>query len=131
MAKIIIVEDDFNLANTYKARLTEEGYDVKIVGDKEAVNSILQEKPNLVLLDILMPDVSGLAILRELRDNPEFETLPVLVLTNDEKASDMEQAIKIGVDGYILKAETDLDSLVKRVGEFLASRESKGGDLNA
>src|SRR3990167_5556598 len=119
MAEIVIVEDDFDLANTYKTRLGAENYVVKIVDDREAVSFISQEKPDLVILDILMPNVSGLSILRELRDNPQFETLPVLILTNDEKTADVEQAVKIGVDGYILKAETGLDDLVKMVREPL------------
>ena len=127
MAEIVIVEDDFDLANTYKTRLGAENYVVKIVDDREAVSFISQEKPDLVILDILMPNVSGLSILRELRDNPQFETLPVLILTNDEKTADVEQAVKIGVDGYILKAETGLDDLVKRVRELLLVKESASG----
>ncbi|OGD92989.1 hypothetical protein A2697_05005 [Candidatus Curtissbacteria bacterium RIFCSPHIGHO2_01_FULL_41_44] len=127
MAEIVIVEDDFDLANTYKTRLGAENYVVKIVDDREAVSFISQEKPDLVILDILMPNVSGLSILRELRDNPQFETLPVLILTNDEKTADVEQAVKIGVDGYILKAETGLDDLVKMVRELLLVKESASG----
>ena len=96
MAEIVIVEDDFDLANTYKTRLGAENYVVKIVDDREAVSFISQEKPDLVILDILMPNVSGLSILRELRDNPQFETLPVLILTNDEKTADVYSC------GYVL-----------------------------
>ena len=132
MAKIIVVEDDFNLANSYKAKLEEEGFGVKIVGDSEAVATIRAEKPDLILLDIFMPNVSGLSILRELRSDLEFENLSVLVLTNDAKAGDMEQAIALGVDGYILKAETDLGGLAARVKSILenkqANQDSSGGE---
>ena len=126
MAKIIIVEDDYNVANIYKNKLTEKGHDVKIVGDVAAVNEISQEKPDLVLLDILMPNVSGLSILRELRDNPEFENLPIIILTNVEKSNEIEQAVKLGVSGYLLKSEIDLESLSRRVEEFLAQSKNKG-----
>jgi|SRR3989344_4826957 len=126
MSKIIVVEDDLNLANSYKAKLDGEGYEVKIVGDTEAVSAIKAEKPDLVLLDIFMPNVSGLSILRELRANLEFENLSVLVLTNDAKAGDMEQAIALGVDGYILKAETDLGGLAARVKTILENKVAKG-----
>lgn len=129
MAKIIVVEDDLNLANSYKAKLEQEGYQVKIVSDREAVTTIRQDKPDLVLLDIFMPNVSGISILRELRGDLEFETLSVLVLTNDAKAGDMEQAIALGVDGYILKAETDLGGLAARVKTIMENKLANQGSL--
>ena len=64
--------------------------------------------------------------MRELRANLEFENLSVLVLTNDAKAGDMEQAIALGVDGYILKAETDLGGLAARVKTILENKVAKG-----
>lgn len=122
MAKIIVVEDDLNLANSYKAKLEQEGHQVKILADREAVEVIRQDKPDLVLLDIFMPNVSGISILRELRADLQFENLSVLVLTNDAKAGDMEQAIALGVDGYILKAETDLGGLAARVRTIMDNK---------
>lgn len=131
MSKLIVVEDDFNLANSYKAKLEGEGYEVKIVADKDAVAAIRQDKPDLVLLDIFMPNVSGLSILKELRSDLDFESLSVLILTNDAKAGDMEQAIALGVDGYILKAETDLGALAERVRSILENKKNSqaGQDL--
>lgn len=126
MAKIIIVEDDMNLANSYKTKLDGEGHEVMVVGDVDAVSTIKAQKPDLVLLDIFMPNISGLSILRELRADLEVENVAVLVLTNDAKASDMETAIKMGVDGYILKAETDLGSLVTRVKAILDDKKDEG-----
>lgn len=127
MAKIIVVEDDLNLANSYKVKLEEEGHQVKIIGDREAVSTIKQDKPDLVLLDIFMPNVSGISILKELRGDLEFENLSVLVLTNDAKAGDMEQAIALGVDGYILKVETDLGGLAARVKTIMDNKAASQG----
>lgn len=126
--RIIIVEDDFNIANLYKNKLTEEGYEVKITSDKGAVGLISREKPNLVLLDIFMPNVSGLSILRELRNNIQLAGVSILVLTNDARPQDMETAIKLGADGYILKAETDLGSLANRVKAILDNKRSTDTD---
>ncbi|MBI2327951.1 response regulator transcription factor [Candidatus Curtissbacteria bacterium] len=125
MAKIIIVDDDFNVANSYKSKLISEGYEVEIVGDVDALSAIRAMKPDLVLLDIFMPNISGLLILRELRADSELASVSVLILTNDAKASDMDSAVKLGVDGYILKAETDSDALVGRVRAILEEKKDE------
>lgn len=119
MATIAIVEDDTNLANLYKKRLSLEGHTVEIFADNEAVVKIKAIKPDLVLLDLMMPNVPGLVILRSLRNDSEFEMLPVIVLTNVEGATEMEEAISLGANGYILKAETDLEALASQVKRTL------------
>lgn len=121
--KVVIIEDDFKLANLYKGKLEEEGFGVEIFSDVEAVSKVKSSKPDLVILDLIMPKVSGLSILRELRADWELETLPVLIMTNVEGTEEMEQAIKLGVDGYLLKSEVDLDTLVNRVKTLLESRK--------
>lgn len=119
MAKIIIVEDDMNLADLYQKRLVKEGYEAQIVMDRDAVAKISETKPDLVLLDIFMPNISGINILKTLRTMTGLEQVHILILTNDEKADDMETAVSLGVDGYILKAETSLEALITRVKEIL------------
>jgi len=122
MAKVIIVEDDVKLAQNYQQKLTQEGFEVKISEDVAAVETIRAEKPDLVLLDLLMPKVHGLTILRELKMDAELETIPVLILTNVEGANELSEAIAFGASGYLVKADTNLDILVSKVKEAIGSQ---------
>jgi|SRR3989344_2165655 len=121
MAKIIIVEDDLKAASIYKQRLEEDGYAVEIVDDEGAFSKIQSEKPDLVLLDILMPKVSGMIILHQLKEDAELEDVPVLILTNVEDTNEVSEAIQLGASGYLVKAETNLDTLAQKVKDVLES----------
>lgn len=121
MAKIIIVEDDLKVANIYKQKLEEDGYIVEIVSDESAFLKIQSDKPDIVLLDILMPKVNGMTILRQLKEDSQLEDIPVLILTNVEDANEVSEAIVAGASGYLVKAETDLDTLSRKIKEMLES----------
>ena len=122
MAKVIIVEDDIKLAQNYQQKLQQEGFEAKISEDVAAVETIRVEKPDLVLLDLLMPKVHGLTILRELKMDAALETIPVLILTNVEGANELSEAIAFGASGYLVKADTNLDILVAKVKEVISSQ---------
>ena len=121
MANIIIVEDDFKLAEAYKKRLEEDGHKVEIIDDTSAYEVIKSQKPNVVLLDLLMPKVSGMTILRELKSDPELEVIPVLILTNVEGTNELSQAIELGASAYLVKAEVNIDMLSAKIKEVLES----------
>lgn len=119
MANIIIVEDDVNLANIYRKKLEEGGHKAEIVPDKDAVNSIATKKPNLVLLDILMPNVNGLDVLKGLKGNPAAATIPVVMLTNVADDTSIAKGLELGAYGYLLKSETTPDQVLSRVNMTL------------
>lgn len=119
VANIIIVEDDMNLANIYQQKLTAAGHNVSIVSDAEAVKEITFQKPNLVLLDILMPNVSGLDILREIKAESSVSGIPVLLLTNVAEDASIAKGLELGAYGYLLKSETTPDLLLSRVNMTL------------
>ena len=119
MANIIIVEDDLTLANVYKKSLEEGGHAVELVSDMEAVSTIKAKKPQLVLLDILMPNVNGLDILRELKSDPEASVIPVLLLTNVAENESIAKGLEYGAYGYLLKSETTPDQMLPRVNRTL------------
>ena len=121
MAKIIIIEDDLKVAEVYKKRLEEDGHEVLISEDIQAVGQIKSQKPNLVLLDILMPKISGMTILRELKSDPDLEEIPVLILTNVEGTNELSQAVELGASAYLVKADINLDILSAKVKEVLES----------
>ena len=119
MAKIIIVEDDGILADLYRKKLESGSHTVNIVMDKDAVAQITKQKPNLVLLDILMPNVNGLDILRELKASAQTSSIPVLLLTNVAEDSSIAKGLESGAYGYLLKSETSPDQVLSRVNMTL------------
>lgn len=119
MANIIVVEDDSNLSNIYKQKLEEGGHNVTVVPDSDAVKQILAAKPNLVLLDILMPNVSGLDILREVKADPMGSAIPVILLTNVAEDVSIAKGLQYGAYGYLLKSETTPDQVLSRVNMAL------------
>lgn len=119
MANVIIVEDDINLSTIYKQKLTEGGHNVTVVPDTEAVKQILTAKPNLVLLDILMPNVSGLDILREVKADALGSVIPIILLTNVAEDTSIAKGLQYGAYGYLLKSETTPDQVLTRVNMAL------------
>lgn len=119
MANIIIVEDDMNLANIYRDKLTAGGHNAAVVADKEAASAIISQKPNLVLLDILMPNVGGLDILREIKADASSAAIPVLLLTNVAEDASIAMGLELGAYGYLLKSETTPDLVLSRVNMTL------------
>ncbi|MEX2027997.1 MAG: response regulator [Candidatus Curtissbacteria bacterium] len=119
MANIMLVEDDINLSSIYKQKLTEGGHIVTVVPDSEAVKQILATKPNLVLLDILMPNVSGLDILREVKADPNGSSIPIILLTNVAEDISIAKGLQFGAYGYLLKSETTPDQVLTRVNMSL------------
>lgn len=118
MAKIFVIEDDVALAQIYKRKLEDGKHEVEVVSDKEAVAKVSQKKPDLVLLDILMP-ISGLDILREIKSAPETAQIPILLLTNVADELTIEKGLKYGADGYLLKSEMTPDQILSRVNMTL------------
>ena len=119
MAKIIIVEDDKTIAQIYKQKIEEGGHTVEVAEDVSAVATITAAKPNLVILDILMPKVNGLDILREIKANVETSAIPVLLLTNVAEDASVARGLEYGAYGYLLKSETTPDQILPRVARTL------------
>ena len=119
MAKIIIVEDDKTIAEIYKQKLEEGGHTVEVAEDVSAVAAITVAKPNLVILDIIMPKINGLDILREIKANAQTASIPVLLLTNVAEDASVAKGLEYGAYGYLLKSETTPDQILPRVNRTL------------
>lgn len=126
MAKIFIVEDDVNLANTYKQALVGADHQVSIVPDDKAVAQIKAEKPNLIILDIVMPRVNGLDILREVKADAAISEIPVILLTNMTDGDSITRGLEYGAYGYLLKAETGPNQMISRVNMTLEETMPQG-----
>ena len=120
--KILLVEDEPMLSNLLKQRLEKEGIQVTAAHDgEEAVKLLKQDKPDLILLDIILPKMSGFEVLEEMKGDPTVQSAPVVVVSNLGQDSDVEKAQKFGAVGYFVKAQMSIEDLVSKVKEFLGS----------
>ena len=122
-SKILIVEDDDALAGVYQMRLQAEGFDVKRVANGEdALSAALAYSPDLVLLDIMMPKVSGFDVLDILRNTPETAKLKIIMLTALSQDSDKQRAQSLGVDDYLVKSQVVISDVVDRIKQHLSDK---------
>lgn len=118
--KILLVEDDSALATVYVSRLQLEGFDVKHVANGEdALSSAVAYKPDLILLDAMMPKISGFDVLDILRNTPETTNIRVIMLTALSQAKDKERAEHLGVDDYLVKSQVVISDVVARIKHHL------------
>jgi len=121
----MIVEDDAVLVNALTLSLEDEGYDISVATDgEEAEKMIFNEKPDLVLLDLLLPIKSGFEILKMMRENPETKDISVVILTNFEQETSIDEGMRLGAKDYIVKANIDIKdipTIVKKILTYLRS----------
>lgn len=122
MPKILLVEDDINLRDIYSARLQAEKYDVSVASDgEEALAVAVREKPDLILLDIMMPKISGFDVLDILRSTPETKTTKVIIMTALSQDTDKARGEALGANKYLVKSQVTLEDVVTTVKEALAT----------
>jgi DNA-binding response OmpR family regulator len=121
MAKkhILVVDDDPLISRMYEHKLTADGYDVDTAPDgKIALEKISSKKPDLILLDVMMPKLNGVETLKEIKADKKFSKIPVIFLTNlTDNAEDVKNAKELGALDYLVKADTSLKQLSERVAK--------------
>lgn len=114
--RILLVEDDVALSAVYKSRLELEGFDIREVNNGEdALSSALEYKPDLIVLDAMMPKISGFDVLDILRNTPETGNIKIVMLTALSQPKDKERAENLGVDDYLVKSQVVIGDVVERV----------------
>ena len=114
--KILLVEDDVALSGVYKSRLEMEGFNVHTVNNGEiALSAAIDFKPDLILLDAMMPKISGFDVLDILRNTPETANIRIIMLTALSQPKDKERAEALGVDDYLVKSQVVIGDVVERV----------------
>jgi DNA-binding response OmpR family regulator len=117
---MLLAEDDIQLVDMYNRKFELEGFEVQIAEDGEKALEILKSfEPDVILLDIMMPKITGLQVLEELKKKPEFSDTIIIMLTNlaDEKTA--EQIYELGATDYIVKAEMTPLQVCERVKELI------------
>ena len=118
--KIVIIEDEQMLAEMYATKLEMEKFQVlKAFDGKVGLELVRKEKPDLVLLDIILPKLDGFLVLKEIKKDPVLKNIPVLLLTNLGQESDVKKGQKLGANGYFVKANHSPADIVNKVKEFL------------
>lgn len=118
--KILIVEDSQDLLEVYKSRFELEGFNTKIAKDgEEALAIAVDFRPDLILLDVMMPNVHGFDVLDILKNTPKTSNIKVVLLTALSQPTDKARAASSGADDYLVKSETDLDKVVECVRSHL------------
>ncbi len=124
--KILLVEDDVALASVYRSRLELEGFEVSEVNNGEdALSAAVDFKPDLILLDAMMPKISGFDVLDILRNTPATTNVRVIMLTALSQPKDKERAEQLGVDDYLVKSQVVIGDVVDRVKFHLGADQEQ------
>ena len=121
MAKtILIVEDDKFLRELIAKKLIKEGYDIFEAADgEEGVKKIKDEKPNLILLDLVLPGIDGFEVLSRMKEDPTLAKTPVIILSNLGQKEDIEKGLKLGAIDYLIKAHFTPGEIVEKIKSVL------------
>jgi CheY-like chemotaxis protein len=125
-ARVLLVEDDKFLRRACEASLRQRGFEVTTANDGEEGLRLAQAAPyaDVILLDLLMPKMPGIEVLRALKSQPETRMIPVLILSNSSREDDREQAMQLGAAGYYVKANLSLRELAVQVDQLVQRHES-------
>jgi DNA-binding response OmpR family regulator len=116
MKKILIAEDDKFLANAYRMEITKFGYEVSIVSDgEEFLQQLDVFKPDLTILDLVMPTKDGFAVLLDMKKNPKWKSIPVIIATNLDQKEDLKKCQEFGVADYIMKNRLSFERLHEKI----------------
>lgn len=120
---VFIVEDDEFVSEVYKEKLSLEGFRVMLEGDgSRVVESLRKDRPDIVLLDLVVPGKDGFQILQEIREDERLRSLPVIVMSNLSQDQDIARAAALGASEYVVKANVSLDQMAATVRKHLSAK---------
>jgi CheY-like chemotaxis protein len=120
MSKILIVEDDPLINKMYSEKLTRDGYEVEVASNgHEGLDKLNKGGFDLIILDIMMPVMSGTELITEIKKDQNLEKLPIIVLSNLTEGPEIEKAKKMGISEYLIKSDLDPEDVSKAVKKYL------------
>lgn len=123
--RVLVVEDETFLVKIYAVKLKKEGYEVSIASDGEQAVAMARDlKPDLILLDLILPKMNGFDALEAMRASQENKHTPVIILSNLGQEEDMKRARAFGVDAYLVKANHSIQEIVDKIRETLKKKRT-------
>ena len=120
MKKILFVEDDNNLVQSLKGVAKQEGFQFISAFDGERGAELAKkEEPDLILLDLILPKKSGFDVLKEIKANEKLAKIPIIILTNLEDGKDLEKALSLGANTYLVKTNYSMEEVMRKIKELL------------
>ncbi len=117
--KILMVEEDRFLRKIYRNKFNKEDFEfIEATNGQEGLNKVIFEKPDIVLLDLILPRKSGFDVLVEMKKNKETKNIPVIIFSNLGQESDIKRGLSLGAQEYLIKSETSLSDVVDKVKEL-------------
>lgn len=121
--KILLIDDDQSLRQLYGLELTSKGFKfIEAVDGDDGFTKAKSEKPNLILLDVMMPKTDGIATLQKIKEDSELKDIPVLMLTNFGQENLVQQAFSLGVTDYLLKYKVTPAEMSEKVSQLLSAK---------
>jgi len=120
MNRVLIVEDEEFLSRAVKDNLEAEKYIVNTAKDGgAAIKSIQKNRPDIILLDLLMPKHDGFYVLEDVKKNPEWKLIPIIVLSNLGGDADIKKALEMGANDYFVKSQHPIEEVIEKVKDYL------------
>jgi len=124
--KILIIEDDKFLRKVIDKKLSKEGYLViEAVDGEKGLKAVKDKKPDLVLLDLVLPEMDGFEVLDKMKKDPSLSNIPVIILSNLGEVKDIEKGLKMGAKDYLIKAHFTLGEIIERIEAVFFKKEIK------
>lgn len=121
--KILIVEDDRYISKMYQLKLSLEGYEVQVAENgREGVDKVKEMMPDVILLDILMPELDGFEVLKIVKSDTATKSIPVLIMSNLGQEDHIEKGMKMGAAGYIVKSQYTPSKVVEKIKETIGKK---------
>lgn len=118
--KVLIVEDDEHISKVYQIQLAKEGLAINLAQDgEEAVRLINSEKPDLVILDLMLPKKDGFWVLEEIRKDSKNSKIPILVISNLGQKTDEKRAMDLGASEYLVKIDYPIQEIITKIKSYL------------
>ena len=125
-SKVLIIEDDKFLLKLYSEKLQNEGFEViESITGEEGLNKLFADKPDSIVLDLILPRKNGFEVLSEIKLNPETKNIPVIILTNLGQDTDIKRGLELGAATYLVKTEFSVNKLAEIIKEQLVKTRKK------
>lgn len=118
--KVVVVEDDEHISKVYEIKLAKENIAAMVARDgEEAVVMINTEKPDLIILDLMIPKKDGFGVLEEIKKNPDLAKIPIIILSNLGQKKDQDRALGLGANEYLVKMNYSIQEIIDKVKGYL------------